>query len=126
MSDVLSIYRQRLLLLHTNLKSDKTMFGDMMKNMESQQEEMQSTLKKIKVAVAKNGIAIEANAAREILNISIDKDLMEDKEQLEDMLIVAINDITQAIQQQEAVASQDMMSNVLPGGLAGLGDMFSK
>ena len=51
---------------------------------------------------------------------------MEDKEQLEDMLIVAINDITQAIQQQEAVASQDMMSNVLPGGLAGLGDMFSK
>ncbi|MEJ6808666.1 MAG: YbaB/EbfC family nucleoid-associated protein [Saprospiraceae bacterium] len=102
------------------------MFGDMMKNMESQQEEMQSTLKKIKVAVSKNGIAIEANAAREILNISIDKDLMEDKEQLEDMLIVAINDITQAIQQQEAIASQDMMSNVLPGGLAGLGDMFSK
>tara|TARA_B110000037_G_scaffold93426_1_gene109986 strand:- start:2 stop:382 length:381 start_codon:yes stop_codon:yes gene_type:complete len=126
MSEGFSIYHQRLLFLHTNLKSEMTMFGDMMKNMQSQQEEMQSTLKKIKVAVSKNGIAIEANAAREILNISIDKDLMEDKEQLEDMLIVVINDITQAIQQQEAIASQDMMSNVLPGGLAGLGDMFSK
>ena len=96
-----------------------------MKNMQSQQEELQVTLKKIKVAVSKNGIAIEANAAREILNISIDNDLMSDKEQLEDMLIVAMNDITQAIQQQEAIASQDMMNKVLPGGLAGLGGMFS-
>ena len=101
------------------------MFGDMMKNMQSQQEELQVTLKMIKVAVSKNGIAIEANAAREILNISIDTDLMSDKEQLEDMLILAMNDITQAIQQQEAIASQDMMNKVLPGGLAGLGGMFS-
>ena len=96
-----------------------------MKNMQSQQEELQVTLKMIKVAVSKNGIAIEANAAREILNISIDTDLMSDKEQLEDMLILAMNDITQAIQQQEAIASQDMMNKVLPGGLAGLGGMFS-
>lgn len=97
----------------------------MMKNMESQQEELQSTLKKIKVAVSKNGVAIEANAAREILNISIEPQLLEDKEQLEDMLIVAINDITKAIQQQEALASQEMMNKMLPGGLAGLGGMFS-
>ena len=101
------------------------MFGDMMKNMESQQEEMQSTLKKIKLSVSKNGVTIEANAAREILNISIDQDLMEDKEQLEDMLIMAMNDITKTIQEQEAAASQDMMDKVLPGGLAGLGGMFS-
>jgi len=50
---------------------------------------------------------------------------MEDKEQLEDMMIVAMNDITKAIQEQEAVASQDMMNKMLPGGLTGLGGMFS-
>jgi len=101
------------------------MFGDMMKNMQSQQEEMQKTLKKIKLSVSKNGISIEANAAREILNISIDQELMNDKEQLEDLMIVAMNDINKAIQDQEAVASQDMMNKMLPGGLAGLGGMFS-
>lgn len=97
----------------------------MMKNMQSQQEEMQKTLKKIKLSVSKNGISIEANAAREILNISIDQELMNDKEQLEDLMIVAMNDINKAIQDQEAVASQDMMNKMLPGGLAGLGGMFS-
>ncbi len=101
------------------------MFGDMMKNMQSQQEEMQSTLKKIRLSVSKNGVSIEANAAREILNISIDQELMSDKEQLEDMLIVAMNDISKAIQEQEAMASQEMMNKMLPGGLSGLGGMFS-
>ena len=101
------------------------MFGDMMKNMQSQQEEMQSTLKKIKLSVSKNGVSIEANAAREILNISIDQELMSDKEQLEDMLIVAMNDISKAIQEQEAMASQEMMNKMLPGGLSSLSGMFS-
>lgn len=101
------------------------MFGDMMKNMQSQQEEMQSTLKKIKLSVSKNGVSIEANAAREILNISIDEELLKDKEQLEDMLIVAMNDISKSIQQQEAIASQEMMNKMLPGGLSSLGGMFS-
>jgi len=40
-------------------------------------------------------------------------------------MIVAMNDINKAIQDQEAVASQDMMNKMLPGGLAGLGGMFS-
>lgn len=98
------------------------MFGDMMKNMEEQQAAMQSKLKAIPVSLNKNGITIEANAAREIHNISIDQELMEDKEQLEDMLILCVNEIQQMIAAKEAEASQEMMNQMLPGGL---GSLFS-
>lgn len=101
------------------------MFGDMMKNMEAQQAEMKEKLKSIQLSVRKNGILIEANAAREITNISIDEELLEDKEQLEDLLLVVMNDIQIAVQEQEANASQEMMSKLLPGGLSGLGGLFS-
>ncbi len=101
------------------------MLGDMMKNMQEQQDQMQSKLKQIQVSVVKNGITINANAAREILNISIDNELLQDKDQLEDMLIVAINELQLAISEKEGEASQDLMSKMLPGGLSGLGSLFS-
>lgn len=101
------------------------MFGDMMKNMEAQQKEMQDTLKQIELNVSKDGINIKANAAREILNIDISDDLLNDKEQLEDMMIVALNEMMQKIAEKEAESSKEMMNKMLPGGLAGLGGMFS-
>ena len=96
-----------------------------MKNMQEQQEAMQAKLKEIPVSINKNGITIEANAAREIKNISIDQELLSDQEQLEDMLVVIINELQQAIAVKEGEASQQMMNDILPGGLAGLGGMFS-
>lgn len=101
------------------------MLGDMMKNMEEQQQAMQAKLQEIPVVIEKNGIKIEANAARQVSNISIDSSLLKDQEQLEDLMIVAINEMQIAIAAKESEASQEMMNNMLPGGLAGLGGLFS-
>lgn len=96
------------------------MLGDMMKNMQEQQEQMQEQLKAIPVEINKHGIHIKANAAREILNISIDNELLTDKDQLEDMLIITLNELQSAITSQEAQASQKLMNDMLPGGLGSL------
>ena len=101
------------------------MFGDMMNNMKEQQEAMQVKLREVEVSISKDGLQIKANAAREILDISINEDLFQDKDQLEDILIVSLNKLMQEIAVKESEASQELMNNMLPGGLSGLGGLFS-
>lgn len=95
------------------------MFGDMMGNMEEKQKEMQQKLQTIELSENVEGITITANAAREILNISI-ADTLEDKEEIEDLLVVAMNNILSKISEEEAKESQKMISNMLPPGMGGL------
>ncbi len=104
------------------------MFGDLMGNFEEQQKQMQAKLAGITVeAEAGDGaIKVTANAAREILNVSIDKEKidMEDMEQVEDLLVVAMNRVIELASAKEAEESQKMVSGMLPGGMDGLADMF--
>ena len=104
------------------------MFGDLLGNMEEKQKEIREKLAEIMVeAEAGDGaIKITANAAREITNISIDKDALdlEDVEQLEDLLLVAINRVIEKATAKEAEESQNLMKNMLPPGLGGLSDLF--
>jgi hypothetical protein len=100
------------------------MFGDMFGNLEEKQAEMRQKLGAIKVeAEAGNGaIKVVANANREILNVSINKDALdwEDVEQVEDLLTVAVNRALEQAAQQETTAAQQMMQDMLPPGMAGL------
>jgi len=104
------------------------MFGDMLGNLQENQEKMKETLSAIQVeAEAGDGaVKVQANAAREILNISIDKEKvsLEDTEELEDLLVVAINRVIELASVKEAEESQKMVSNMLPPGMEGLTDMF--
>ncbi len=104
------------------------MFGDMLGNLQENQEKMKETLSSIQVeAEAGDGaVKVQANAAREILNISIDKEKvsLEDTEELEDLLVVAINRVIELASVKEAEESQKMVSNMLPPGMEGLTDMF--
>lgn len=100
------------------------MFG----NMEEMQKQMQAKLSQITVdAEAGDGaVKVTANAAREILNISIDKEKLdwEDHEQVEDLVMVAVNRVISLAAQKEAEASQDMIKNMLPPGMDGLSGLF--
>ena len=100
------------------------MFGDLMGNMEEKQAEMKAKLANITVeAEAGDGaIKISANANREILNISIDKSKidLEDSEQLEDLLLVAINRVIKNATEKEAEESQKLIQDMLPPGLGGM------
>ena len=95
-----------------------------MGNMEEKQAEMKAKLAKITVeAEAGDGaIKVSANANREILNISIDKSKLdwEDSEQVEDLLLVAINRVIKNATEKEAEESQKLIQDMLPPGLGGM------
>ena len=104
------------------------MFGDLLGNMEEKQKAMKEKLNTIILTeeVGDGVIQISANANREITNISIKKEAidLEDMEQLEDLLMVAINRVLEKAAEQEGIESQKMMKDMMPPGLGGLGDLF--
>lgn len=63
-------------------------------------------------------VSVEVKGTKEILKVTIDNDDInsDDKEMIEDMLVIAIND---AFKQVDKVTEQKMgkFSNMMPGGL---------
>lgn len=100
------------------------MFGDM----EEKQKEMQQKLAGITLeGVADAGaVRVTVTASREIVNISIDKEKVDvtDMEQLEDLIMVAANRALSAAADKEAEEAQNMLKNMLPPGMGGLGNLF--
>lgn len=98
------------------------MFGDLMGNMEEKQNAMKAKLQSISVTENLEGIEIKGNGAREILNISIKEEYFspDRKEELEDLLLVAFNNLLEKIAVEEAKESQNMISQMLPPGMEGL------
>lgn len=104
------------------------MFGDILGDMEERQREMREKLAAITVeAEAGDGaVRVTADATRKITNIAIDKDALdlEDTEQLEDLLLVAINRALDKAAAKEAAESQNMLKDMLPPGMGDLSDLF--
>ena len=102
--------------------------GDIMGNMDAVQKQMREKLLSIEIqAEAGDGaVKVTANAAREILSIAIQPDLLAagDVEQLEDLIVVAVNRAIQLATEQEAETTQNMLKDMLPPGLGGLANMF--
>jgi len=96
--------------------------------MEEKQKEMQEKLSAITLeGVAEGGaVRVTVTASREITNISIDKDKVDtsDLEQLEDLIMVAANRALSAAADKEAEEAQNMLKNMLPPGMGGLGNLF--
>lgn len=107
------------------------MFGDisgMMQKLKDAQEKVEATKQRLHTVLidesAANGkIQVTVTANREVKAIQVDPSLLEDKEELEDYLIIALNKALQRageINEQElAVAAKSGMPNI-PGM-----DMFS-
>jgi nucleoid-associated protein EbfC len=102
----------------------------MLDKFEKMQEEMQRKLADITVeaATGEGAVTVTMTAALRVENIAIDpsKVNLTDTEQLEDLLLVAINDAIQKAQIKAAAESQKMMQNMIPGGLSALGGLFGK
>ncbi len=101
------------------------MFGDM----QEKQEALRKTLGEMRLeAEAGDGLVkVTVNGNREVVNISIKSDAMtpDDPEQLEDLLLVAVNRAMAIAAETEAVESQKLIQDMLPPGMGGLTDMFS-
>ncbi len=104
------------------------MFGDLMGDMQEKQKAMKEKLATITVnAEAGNGaVKVSANANKEILNISIDKEALEtgEMEELEDLLLIAINEALAKAMEKEQAETQNMIKDMLPPGMGGLGNLF--
>ena len=104
------------------------MFGDLMGNMEERQKELKSKLAEMIVeAEAGDGaVKVTANANREIINISINKDALDwdDQEQIEDIVMVAVNRALEKAAVKEAEESQNLIKDMLPPGFGGMSDLL--
>ena len=100
------------------------MFG----NMEEMQQQMKAKLAAINVE-AESGdgaVKVTATASRQILNISFDKEKLDwdDQEQVEDLVMVAVNRVIERAAEKEAEETQNMLKDMLPPGMGGLSDLF--
>lgn len=104
------------------------MFDDLLGNMQAQQEQMQKKLKTIIVNHSQNGINVDMNAAKEVVNIELPENLLsvENKEELQDMLIVCLNNALLKAEEVQSKESSSMINDMLPGGIGSLGGMFGK
>lgn len=101
------------------------MFGNLLGDMEERQKALKEQLAQVMVngEAADGMIKIEANATREITNISIDPEFLKDAdaEELEDLLLVAINRTLSKAAETEAAETQKLIQDMLPPGM---GNMF--
>ncbi len=105
-------------------------FGGMLDKMEAQQKELHSKLSSITVEAEaeKGAIKVTASANKELVNISIDPTKMDmnDVEQLEDLLLIAVNRALALAGKAGAAETQSILKEMLPGGMGGLDSLFGK
>jgi len=99
------------------------MFGDLMGNLEEQQNQMKAKLMQVVISETVQGVTISGNATKMVDNIHIDDALIAegDKEMLEELLLLCVNKFIEKAQEVEAAESQKMMETMLPPGF---GDLF--
>lgn len=104
------------------------MFGNLMGNMEEQQAAMKERLSKIELeAEAGDGaVTVKVNGNNEVLNVSIDASKLdwEDKEQVEDLVMVAVNRAIEKAKEASGREAQKMIADMLPPGMGDLGNLL--
>ena len=102
------------------------MFDDLLGNLQKQQEALQQKLAEIFVeAEAGDGaVMVKAGADLHIENINLDPSKLDfsDREQVEDLLVVALNRALELARKEAAAESNKLLGNLLPGGM----DQFLK
>lgn len=102
------------------------MFDDLFGNLQKQQEELQQKLAGIQVeAEAGDGaVMVKASADLHISNIKVDSSKLDitDPEQLEDLLLVAVNRALDAAKEKAAAETNKLLGGMMPGGM----DQFLK
>lgn len=105
------------------------MFGDLLGNMEEKQAEMKKKLANMIVEASSGDgvVKVSASADRQLTNIQIEPDFLKsaDQEEIEDLILVAVNEVMALAAVKEAEEAQNMLKNMLPPGLGDMGGMFS-
>ena len=98
------------------------MFDNLFGDFEKKQKEMLDKASEIVVEEKSGGVTVTVNGKKEVVNISItDDSLMQDKEQLEDLLVATLNRALGEAGEKAAQQAETLMQQMLPPGM---GDLF--
>ena len=97
---------------------DFSNMGKMMEQMQEKAKEMQEQAKNVQLTAKAGGGLVEltANGAGEVIDLSIDDSLLDDKESLQILLISAMNDINQMVEDNKKSQAMGMMGGMNPFG----------
>ncbi len=92
--------------------------GKMMEQMQEKAKELQEQAKNIQFTAKAGGGLIEltANGAGEVIDLTIDDSLLEDKESLQILLISAMNDVNKMIEDNKKSQAMGMLGGMNPFG----------
>ena len=92
--------------------------GKMMEQMQEKAKEIQEQAKNVQFTAKAGGglIEITANGAGEVIDLTIDDSLLDDKESLQILLISAMNDINKMVEDNKKSQAMGMMGGMNPFG----------
>ena len=92
--------------------------GKMMEQMQEKAKEIQEQAKNVQLTAKAGGglVEITANGAGEVIDLSIDDSLLDDKESLQILLISAMNDINKMVEDNKKSQAMGMMGGMNPFG----------
>ena len=92
--------------------------GKMMEQIQEKAKEIQEQAKNVQMTAKAGGGLVEltANGAGEVIDLSIDDSLLEDKESLQILLISAMNDINKMVEDNKKSQAMGMMGGMNPFG----------
>jgi DNA-binding YbaB/EbfC family protein len=106
------------------------MFDNLLGNLQKQQEELQQKLSEIFVeADAGDGaVTVKASCNLHIENIKIDpaKLDMNDPEQVEDLVLVAVNEALEEARKKAALETNKILQGMMPPGMGDFGGMLGQ
>jgi DNA-binding YbaB/EbfC family protein len=98
---------------------DMSKMGEMLEQIQNKAKELEEK-SKATILKAKAGggmIEVSANGVGEIIDITIDDSLLEDKESLQILLISAINDVNKMVEDNKKSQAMGMMGGLNPFGM---------
>ncbi len=100
------------------------MFGNLMEEMNAAQEELQRKMDALELSHSfrDGAIRVTLNGQSQITSLDIDPQKVDlsDKDQLEDLLIITLNEALSRLEQMKVELTNDSMKDLLPPGMDGL------
>ena len=102
------------------------MFGDMMAQMQQQQEALQKKLGAMRITESAEGVSVTVSGTREVIGVKVAESILADgdAEQLEDLLVVALNQALAKAAKTEQTEAAQLMSGMMPGGMPDMSALF--
>lgn len=98
---------------------DMSKMGQMLEEMQTKAKELEEQAKSVTLTAKAGGgmVEVTANGSGEVIDISLDDSLLEDKESLQILLISAINDVIKMVEDNKKSQAMGMIGGLNPFGM---------